>query len=275
MELIVFDLDGTLLDKNGAISAYTRDTLTALTELGIAYTVATGRALHASRDLLSEYGFSLPQIFKNGVMIWDPGNDHYLHQNYLSLNEVEHVLGAIMAQKVAPFIFTFETGQRHGIYHQTPVTEIEIKLANHFSSRADVHIGTLAELPGDAEITNISALGVPVAITKIGAMIDDEPHLVAYSGEAWEGEGWRWIDIHHVDASKGEAIDVLRSQLGATHVVCFGDSDNDISMFERADESYAPSNAAKHVQDAATAVIGDHDEDGIARFLRARFKLDL
>ena len=45
MELIVFDLDGTLLDSRGQLSRYTRDTLAALSERGVAYTVATGRAV--------------------------------------------------------------------------------------------------------------------------------------------------------------------------------------------------------------------------------------
>ena len=46
------------------------------------------------------------------------------------------------------------------------------------------------------------------------------------------------------------------------------------ALFERADEAYAPANAAEPVQAAATSVIGHHDEDGIARFLRDRFELD-
>ena len=69
-------------------------------------------------------------------------------------------------------------------------------------------------------------------------------------------------------------MEILREQLGASKVVCFGDSDNDLSMFATADEAYAPANAKPQVLDAATAVIGHHDEDGIARFLRERFHLD-
>ena len=105
-------------------------------------------------------------------------------------------------------------------------------------------------------------------------LIEAEPGLVAYAGTALEGETLRWIDIHHSDASKGGAVNILREQLGASKVVCFGDSDNDLSMFASADEAYAPENASEQVQRAATAVIGHHDEDGVARFLRTRFALD-
>ena len=103
--------------------------------------------------------------------------------------------------------------------------------------------------------------------------VNDEPHLVAYSGIAVEDMEWRWLDVHHSDASKGGAIETLKDLLGLERVICFGDSDNDLSMFEAADESYAPDNANDAIKSAATAVIGHHDDEGIAKFLRERFAL--
>ncbi|MGB5622290.1 MAG: HAD family hydrolase, partial [Gammaproteobacteria bacterium] len=270
MELIIFDLDGTLLDSNGQLSPFTRETLAALSDRGVAYTVATGRTLHASSDLLHGHGFRLPQIYKNGVMIWNPASDAYLHQNYLGLDEVQHVLEAVMARQVTPFIFTLEPGNRHAIYHAPAQNHMEETLAREFTARKEVDVLPVARLPAAAEITNISAIGSPASISAIEAIIRNEKHLVAYVGTAWEDEAWRWIDIHHVEASKGGAIDILRLQMRLSRVVCFGDSENDLSMFARADESYAPANAKPEVQAAATAVIGHHDEDGIARFLRER-----
>ncbi len=273
MELIVFDLDGTLLNRHSEITPYTRDTLAALAERDIAYTVATGRTLHASRDLIAGHGFRLPQVFKNGVMIWNPADDAYSHQNFLTQLEIQHVLEAVLVQDVTPFIFTLEPGNRHAVYHPPLKHPVEEKLAAEFSSRSGVEVLPAAQMPADAEITNISALGVPASIDAIETLIENEPGLVAYAGIAHEGAALRWIDIHHSNASKGGAVDLLREQLGASRVLCFGDSDNDLSMFGRADEAYAPDNAKDAVKAAATAVIGHHDEDGIARFLRERFGL--
>lgn len=271
MELIVFDLDGTLLNSHGKLSRFSQETLAALSRRGIAYTVATGRSLHASRELLQGQGFRFPQVFKNGVMIWNPQNDAYSHQSYLNLDEIQHVLEAALAQHLTPFIFTFEPGNRHAIYHGPLQNDLEAMLARQFSDYKGIEVRTLGELPALAEITNISAIGLPAAVSAIEQLIQNEQHLVAYVGTAWEDKNWRWIDIHHVDASKGAAIHMLRQQLGLTRVVCFGDSENDLSMFSSADEAYAPANAIAEVKAAATAIIGHHDEDGIARFLRERF----
>ena len=53
MELIIFDLDGTLLNQDSAISECTSETPKLLAEHEIAYTVATGRTLHSARAMLT------------------------------------------------------------------------------------------------------------------------------------------------------------------------------------------------------------------------------
>ncbi len=273
MELILFDLDGTLLNGSGEISPYTEETLRMLADRGIAYTVATGRTLHTARDLLLDSHFPHPQIFKNGVMMWDPGSDDYLLENYLELGEVQHILDAMQSQELTAFICTVDDADRHGIYHTPLRSELESNLAKHFGGSNEVDVHLVAMLPADVSIANISAIGPPEKVQRVEAMIADEPHLVAYAGSALEGEQYRWIDIHHTEASKGAALLDLKARLGATRVICFGDSENDLSMFAVADECYAPENARAEIKNVATAVIGHHDEDGVARFLRERFQL--
>ena len=105
MELIVFDLDGTLLDSNSRVSAHTRETLARLRERGVAYTVATGRTLHGARDLLAAHNFNLPHIYKNGVMIWHPQRDAFSHRNLLTLEEIRAVLEAFQRGRCVAFYF--------------------------------------------------------------------------------------------------------------------------------------------------------------------------
>ena len=273
MDLIVFDLDGTLLNRKSEVSEHTRATLRQLSQRGIAYTVATGRTLHAARDLIDGHGFNLPHIYKNGVVIWQPGSDEYSHSNLLGNAEIQQVVSAFMEQGITPFIFTVEPGNRHAVYHPPLQTETERRLSKVLSRDRGMELLPVAQLPPDADITNISALGLRAAVAAVEQLVLSEAHLVAYAGNAVEGEDLYWIDIHHSAASKGGAIAQLKVDLGVSRVICFGDSDNDLSMFSLADESYAPSNAKAAVKAAATAVIGHHDEDGISQFLRQRFDL--
>jgi len=274
VELIVFDLDGTLLNRESAISDYTSETLKLLSEREIAYTVATGRTLHGARAVLEGHQFQLPQAYKNGVMIWHPEQRRFSSGAMLTADELDNVVRACIGQGVTPFVFTLDEDHGSTVYHPPLQSEIEYELIRSLGIEEHIRARALDELSADATITHVNSIGDSQAINAVLRSVNDEPHLVAYSGIALEGHQWRWLDVHHSDASKGGAIKILKELLGLERVICFGDSDNDLSMFEAADESYAPANANDAVKSAATAVIGHHDDEGIAHFLRERFELE-
>ena len=68
MTLVVFDLDGTLLNKGSQVSSYTAETLAMMRARNIPYTVATGRTLQAAAAPLKDHYFTLPMILKNGAI---------------------------------------------------------------------------------------------------------------------------------------------------------------------------------------------------------------
>jgi Cof subfamily protein (haloacid dehalogenase superfamily) len=274
MELIVFDLDGTLLNRDSVISEYTSETLRMLSKRDIAYTVATGRTLHGARAILEGHPFHLPQAYKNGVMIWHPEQQRFTSNTMLTAAELGNVVQACLRQDVTPFVFTFDQEHNSTVYHSELKTAADSELVRNLGIEGHVSMRNLDELPADATVTHVNSIGSPDAIRSVVRSVEDEAHLVAYSGLAREGAEWCWLDVHHSNASKGGAIMMLKKLLGLKRTICFGDSDNDLSMFETADECYAPANANDVIKSAATAVIGHHDEEGIARFLRERFALD-
>ena len=156
---------------------------------------------------------------------------------------------------MSPFIFTLDEHDNHAVYHPPRLNATEQRLVKLFGSDRGLAVLPLAQMPGYADISNISAIGEAGAIARVQELIQGQDHLVAYGGEAIEGDGLHWLDIHHSAASKGGAIEQLKSDLGVSRVICFGDSDNDLSMFEVADECYAPSNAK------LSAATGGHGGD--------------
>ncbi len=276
MDLIFFDLDGTLLDKSSQISSFTKETLALLGEKDIAFTVATGRTMHSAQFVLEGQSFLLPHIYNNGVAIWDPSGNALTLENLLAPSEVNLIIEHAVKNNITPFINTVNMdspNHEHVIYHSTPKYQVERDLIEKYFSRTKAKLATIESLPATAHITNISMIGDAALVYDMYQQLNMHDELIAYSGPAIEGDEYRWMDVHHKLASKGSAVELLRNQLGASNVICFGDSDNDLSMFELADEAYAPSNAKPYIKDAATSVIGHHDEDGIARFLRERFSL--
>lgn len=272
MDLIFFDLDGTLLNDASVISPFTKETLGLLKDKNIAYTVATGRTMLSARTILKGHDFDLPQIYTNGVTIWDPLNSALTLENLLTNNEIATVIDAALSQGITPFVHAIDTSN-HFIYHATPRHTVEENLISKHYAGTEAKLFPLDALPADSQVTNISMIGSAADITDIWRKVDNHPNLVTYSGPAIEGESFRWMDVHHCLASKGAAVTSLKAQLSASNIICFGDGDNDLSMFELADESYAPENARDIVKQSATSVIGHNHKDGIAYFLRERFSL--
>jgi len=193
VELIVFDLDGTLLNRSSEISAFTSDTLRLLSERNIAYTVATGRTLHGARAILEGHRFLLPQAFKNGVMIWHPDRRQLSGTTTLRTHELDTVVDSCVRNGVTPFVFTLDEEQESTVYHPPLRSDVEERLVQSFATEDSVRTRDLSELPDDAAITHINSIGDSKAIAGVLSSVQDEPHLVAYSGIALEGEDWRWI----------------------------------------------------------------------------------
>ena len=57
--------------------------------------------------------------------------------------------------------------------------------------------------------------------------------------------------------------------LGGSEIVVFGDSGNDIKMFQLADRAIAVANATDELKRYATQVIGSNNEDSVVKFIRS------
>ena len=125
---------------------------------------------------------------------------------------------------LSPFLATLEPGNVHRIYHAPELNETEQALSPQVPRERDqVDLADLATLPADAEITSISALGPREAVDRLAAVVAPFPELVAYAGDAFEGPGLGWIDIHHGAGTKGAAVEALKAMLNVKRLVVFGD----------------------------------------------------
>lgn len=273
MTLVVFDMDRTLLDAQSQISVYTQETLALLRQADIDYTIATGRTLQAALQPLDDNGFNRSMILKNGAVIWEPSEGTYSHHHLLTPSEVNDVIGIFTQSHLTPFVFSLEQGQRHAVYHAPLREGYEIKLAHLFEKERELPLQSIEVMPQEAHVINVSAMGTQDAVNHVVDYVSHHPHLVAYSGIALKEQGLAWLDVHHSEGSKGNGVRHVADKAGYSEIIAFGDGDNDLSLFEVATESYAVANADDALKTMATEVIGHHDEDGVAKFLRKRFNL--
>ena len=85
--------------------------------------------------------------------------------------------------------------------------------------------------------------------------------------------GWHWLTIHDAGATKDQGILSLKrlKELQDRPLVVFGDQENDLGMFEVADEAMAVANAIPALKEQATGIIDTNEEDGVARYVSTRW----
>lgn len=79
-----------------------------------------------------------------------------------------------------------------------------------------------------------------------------------------------WIDIANHGVHKGTTVEQLQRmlQVRPDETMAFGDGYNDLELFERADFSYAVSNAVPELKARAHAVIGSNDADSVLQTIQ-------
>ena len=80
-----------------------------------------------------------------------------------------------------------------------------------------------------------------------------------------------WLEIMDYRVSKAHALDTIKKLTGMERIISFGDSINDVPLFEVSDECYAVANAVEPLKRVADDVIGCNDEDSVAKWLIENF----
>jgi len=85
-----------------------------------------------------------------------------------------------------------------------------------------------------------------------------------------------FIEVLNPKASKGNALSFLMEHLGIEkpETVCFGDSLNDLSMFEAAGYNVAMGNAKSDLKKVANLIADTHNNYGVAKALVKLFKIN-
>ena len=84
IRMIASDIDGTLLHRDGSISAYTVDVIHETQRRGILFTVCSGRYPEHADVILKTYGIRCPVTGNNGATQWDAETDTVLSDHFMT-----------------------------------------------------------------------------------------------------------------------------------------------------------------------------------------------
>jgi Cof subfamily protein (haloacid dehalogenase superfamily) len=258
--LIATDLDGTLLNSYGELSARTIAALRAAHAAGMIVVFATGRPPMVAHREVSAVGHAVRYgVMANGSMICSlPDGESLYTIGFPSALAVE----AIARLRAHDTQFGFALATDRGFTQEVGFTE-----------RMPVHRGgdsvddVLTGHEGATEAIKLLAFHHHHSALEL---LDIIPPIVG-SDLVVSHMGTEAVELGPAGADKGAGLRWLCAYLDidAADVLVFGDEVNDLAMFRFAGRSVAVANAAAPVRAAATHVTASNDDDGVATFIEA------
>lgn len=258
--LVATDLDGTLLRSDNTVSRRSRDALAAVTAVGAAHIIVTGRSVPWTRHVLDDLGYQGLAVCGQGAQVYDAGAHRLLTSVTLDRKVAALALARIEAE-VGPV--TLAAG-RDGLEGEVLIGEGYV----YTPGLPVTHIRDTAELwahPISKLYLQHPELGDDALAKAAGAAAGD---LV---GVMMAGEGL--VELLPLGLSKatGLSLAARRLKVTAAQTIAFGDMPNDVPMFGWAGYGVAMENAHADLKAVADELTASNDEDGIAVVLERVF----
>ncbi|MBI2847743.1 MAG: HAD family phosphatase [Chloroflexi bacterium] len=259
-KLLVLDIDGTLLNKSGAISHEDKKALAKVRASGIEVALSSGRASQACLSIIARLSLEGYHIFFDGALVSNPRTGHEVYAQPIDDDLVTQIIDFAQQSKIDLELFsstsffiereTWSTAIRRNFFGIEP-TVIDFSSLKH---RERIIKGTLVILSPEERAKADSLL----------RRFQDSLHFSWTKAPAYPEADF--INILTPEVSKGRALESLVSFLGIPmdSVVAIGDGINDISLLSKAGRAVAMSTAPDEVKAVAHYVTGDVDHGGVA-----------
>ena len=247
--LLVFDLDGTLLDRQHSLAPDLVSLLCSLHELGIETTLATGRVFAAAAPFIETLNIRIPVILYNGALLATPEGSPLSVQR-LGRQAALDALKFAREFAVHPQAYLHPT---ESFYYASTLTEPLEAFSNKDGIPAK-EVGDLATYLGDAYIDPMKLLiiGAREELLRLRQRFQDEhPEPTCVLSER------NYLEILAPGVSKGAALRELCGTLGIPleRVIAFGDNLNDLEMIRIAGTGVAMATSPACMQREADIVL--------------------
>ena len=265
--MVISDLDGTLLNSDVRLSDFTVNALNSLIRRGVNFTYATARSLNSAKKVTKGLELSLPVITYNGACIKSPETGEIIEIQGLDEDQVELIRETLDRYGVSPLVYTYLDGEEKVLWQRgTESIGMQLYLDSRKEDERMLPVDSFDDL-FCGEIFYVTC-------------IEDTQELLAHACDSLKADGslncvlqreiYRpeyWLEMMDYRVSKAHALDTIKKLTGMERIISFGDSINDVPLFEVSDECYAVENAVEQLKKVADDVIESNDDDGVAKWL--------
>ncbi len=264
IELVVFDVDGTLLTDTGEISVKSKELIKDLKKKGVMFSFASGRLHSALAPIAEDLNIRIPIISLDGTVIKSNSSKEFIYKSFI---KKRHVLKAIdLSEK---FLVNLALCHADAIYY-TEANSVIPKLVDKYGA-----IYKQVESYNDLteETLEIVFAGDNRRAVRYLADRFSFPYVLGCSISFFKSHTYDeiyYLEVRRSGSSKGKALLRLAKHLNLdiTKTAVLGDWYNDISLFQTNALKIAVQNAIPEVKRNADIVLQKtNNEDAVSDFL--------
>jgi Cof subfamily protein (haloacid dehalogenase superfamily) len=256
-DLLVCDLDGTLIDRSMALDPALAAALKRAAARGLRVSIATGRMPAAVDRYREELDIQAPLIYYNGALIRDPASGRELLSHQLPRGILGKVFGLVANAPIDPLFFRDD--RLYCLERSLPIRSFcdDEGLRAHVIPDPDDFLGQGAFVKtlfiGHPDV-------LPIVRKDLEGVIGGEARLVRTASH--------YLELVPAAASKGSALARLAEHLGVPleRVVAVGDQENDLEMIRAAGLGVAMPHAPAGVRSAADRIAPTPADGGLLAF---------
>lgn len=274
LKLIVFDLDGTLLDGRKNIPEENLRALKAAAEAGAMLVPATGRIYTGIPETLRQLPGARYFITINGAYAYDAVDDRNLYTSELSVDSCLRLIDYMDRLPVIYDCYQDNWGfisrdmfEKAGDYIPDPGI---MKMMRELHTPVDSLAETLRQKGRPVQKMQMHFQDMAERDRQLKLVAERFPETAVSSSLPWN------IEINSAGATKGQALKALCRTLGIDlgDVLAFGDGTNDLDMIRTAGIGVAMGNADAEVKAAADWIAPSNQEAGVAAGIYRFLEID-
>lgn len=261
--IIAVDMDGTLLNDKKRICKKTLFYLRKLSRKGHKIVISSGRPIRAIETYYKQLKIDTPIICYNGAYVFSPTDKKFPTHSF----EFPKKLIIEISQKIKSHIKNImcETNDEIWVDVEDPY------LAKFFWYEGmNIHVGELKDTLKIDPMTCIVQTPKEYKDTReIDAILEKYP---AIGARFWTGSPY--FELFYKGISKGAGLKKIADYLGIpqSQVIAFGDSTNDIEMFDYAGTAVLMSNGKDKITNTDMLSVKDNNHNGIYWTLKKLLK---
>lgn len=260
--LVATDMDYTLLLPKTEISEQNKEAISKLRSLGVAFTLATGRASFMVGKYARELDIDVPIITSNGGVLYDPISGKPVYSKNFTASQARKLLNYFLSSShhidvtgyASDGIYIMEDSIRRDFFDNynagvSPDLTIPLFALNPFLLDSPDQ-----DLP---KFNKFLLVGAPEDYLK--PLYSDKELEVCSSAP-------QFCDVMPSGQTKGDALLKLADYLNIPreNTFAFGDSENDLSMLLAAGNGIAMGNSTEDILLAASYVTDTCEQNGFA-----------